>query len=117
MMEMKDRIKELRLAKGLTQEELGKLLGVSHSAIAKYENGMTSNIKMAMVAKMAKIFNCKPSYVMALDDNPKAVSIDMPGMGEEFAKLAELYTILNGEGKERLAQYISDLTSMEKYTK
>lgn len=116
-MEMKDRIRQLRLEKGLTQDELGKLLGVSHSAIAKYENGMTANIKMATVAKMAKIFNCKPSYVMALDDDPKAVSVDMPGASEEFAKLAELYTMLNEEGKERLSQYIGDLASMVKYTK
>jgi transcriptional regulator with XRE-family HTH domain len=38
-MEVGSLIKEARLAKGLTQEELGKLVGVQKSAIAKYENG------------------------------------------------------------------------------
>ncbi len=33
-----ERIKKLRKEKGLTQEQLGKLLGVKKSAIAKYEN-------------------------------------------------------------------------------
>ena len=32
-------IKDARIAKGLTQEELGELVGVQKSAIAKYENG------------------------------------------------------------------------------
>lgn len=114
-MEMKDRIKRLRLEKGLTQEELGKLLGVGHSAVAKYENGMTKNIKTATVAKMAKIFNCKPSYIMAMED--KAVSVDMPDMSEDFARLAEFYTMLNKEGKERAEQYLSDLAQMTKYVK
>ena len=33
------RLKELRLAKGLTQTELGRVAGVGKSAISQYENG------------------------------------------------------------------------------
>ena len=33
------RIKELRIAKGVTQEELAKVLNVKKAAISKYENG------------------------------------------------------------------------------
>lgn len=114
-MKMKDRIRQLRLDKGLTQEELGKLLGVTHATIARYENGMVQNLKLATVAKMAKIFNCKPSYIMAMED--KAVSVDMPDMSDDFARLAEFYTMLNKEGKERAEQYLSDLAQMTKYVK
>ena len=35
-MDMGERIKKLRLEKGLTQEELGKIIGVQKSAIRKY---------------------------------------------------------------------------------
>ena len=38
-------IKDARIAKGLTQEELGAIVGVQKSAIAKYENGRVVNIK------------------------------------------------------------------------
>lgn len=38
-MKLGERIKELRKAKGLTQAELGQLLGVSASMIGQYENG------------------------------------------------------------------------------
>ena len=36
-----ERIKKLRKEKGLTQQQLGEMLGVQKSAIAKYENGHT----------------------------------------------------------------------------
>ena len=52
-----DIIKKLRKQKGLTQQELGKLLGVQKSAIAKYENGRVSNLKKETISKLAEIFN------------------------------------------------------------
>lgn len=69
-MDMGNRIKELRIAAGLTQTELGDKLGVGSSAVAKYEKGRVKNIKQSTIAKMAEIFGCTPSYVMALDDVP-----------------------------------------------
>ena len=45
-MELGQKIKEARLQKGLTQEELGKIVGLQKSAIAKYENGRVVNIKV-----------------------------------------------------------------------
>ncbi len=43
-MKMGDRIKQLRLAKGITQEELGKIVGVKKAAVQKWESGMTKNL-------------------------------------------------------------------------
>lgn len=62
-MDMADRIKERRIALGLTQEELGNKLGLQKSAIAKYENGRVENMKRSVIAKMAKVLECSPSYL------------------------------------------------------
>lgn len=67
-MEMGKRIKELRKAKGLTQEELAQKLGLKDSAIAKYENGRVENIKRSVIIEMAKIFECSPVYLMGLEE-------------------------------------------------
>ena len=40
-----DRIKVLRESKGLTQEELGKLVGTTKQTIFKYETGKIENIE------------------------------------------------------------------------
>ena len=40
-MELKDRIAAVRKAAGLTQEQLGELVGVSRQAVSKWESGQT----------------------------------------------------------------------------
>ena len=50
-MEIGKKIKEARITKGLTQEELGKMVGLQKSAIAKYENGRVVNIKRSILSK------------------------------------------------------------------
>lgn len=68
-MEMGKRIKERRISLGLTQEELGKELGLQKSAIAKYENGRVENIKRGIIAKMADVLKCSPIYLMGFSDD------------------------------------------------
>ena len=72
---MNRRIKERRLALNLTQEELAQRLGLQKSAIAKYESGRVENIKRSVLAKMAEILECSPTYLMGWDDEqPSAPS-------------------------------------------
>ena len=54
-------IKEARLSKGLTQEELGNLVGVQKSAVAKWENGRVVNIKRSSLQRLAVALDMKGS--------------------------------------------------------
>ena len=63
-MNMGERIKELRIAKGYTQEELGKKLGLKKAAIQKYENGNVENIKRSKIKLLADALGVNPSYIM-----------------------------------------------------
>ena len=67
-MSMAERIKEKRLLKNLTQEELAEKLGLQKSAIAKYENGRVENIKRSTIAKMAEVLECSPAYLMGWEE-------------------------------------------------
>ena len=51
-MNVGEKIRAARLEKGMTQEELGSLLGVQKSAIAKYESGRVVNIKRTTLKKI-----------------------------------------------------------------
>ncbi len=66
-------IKELRKQKGLTQEELGEILGVQKSAIAKYENDHVVNLKRETIEKMAEYFGVRPSYIMGMTSQEEDV--------------------------------------------
>lgn len=74
-MGMGDRIKELRIKSGLTQEELGRLIGVQKSAIRKYEAGAVENIKRTSIKIMADAFGVTPTYLMGLDDRPATIAL------------------------------------------
>lgn len=70
-MNIGEKIKNARLAKGFTQEELGKLIGVQKSAIAKYEKGRVVNIKRSVLAKIAQILEIPPiELVSDIEKNP-----------------------------------------------
>ena len=65
-MKTADKIKHLRLQKGFTQEELGKIVGVQRAAINKYEKGTVVNIKRSTLQKLADALGVLP--VDLLDD-------------------------------------------------
>jgi transcriptional regulator with XRE-family HTH domain len=54
---MKLRIRELRKARGMTQADLAKLVGVDQSAVAQWETG-TSGPHRKNLAKLAQILEC-----------------------------------------------------------
>lgn len=59
-----EKIKAARLAKGMTQEELGDILGVQKSAVAKYENGRIVNIKRSTLKKISDVLGIRPSELI-----------------------------------------------------
>ena len=58
-----NRIKELRQASGMTQEELGKVLNVQKSAISKYEKGRVSLTEDILLAAAAH-FGVSTDYIL-----------------------------------------------------
>lgn len=101
MNDMPNRIKERRIAMGLTQEELAEKLGLQKSAIAKYENGRVENIKRSTIQNMANILHCKPSYLLAFDEEPIIMSY---------------YNKLNALGQKTATEHVRLLTLDKKYT-
>ena len=63
-MNIGDKIRTARINKGMTQEELGKALGVQNSAIAKYEKGRVVNIKRSTLKKISDILGIAPSELI-----------------------------------------------------
>lgn len=64
---MKNRLRELREAKGLTQEELAKALGVTRQTIIAIEKGKY-NPSLRLAFKIAKFFKVKIEDVFIYED-------------------------------------------------
>jgi transcriptional regulator with XRE-family HTH domain len=65
-MELKDRLKELRLHKSLSQVALAEQLGVSKSLIGAYETG-DRKPSYEMLTKLADYFRVSADYLTGLD--------------------------------------------------
>ena len=61
------RLKELRLNAGLSQTELGKIIGSSYSAISYWELGINEP-KASFIIALCKYFGCSADYLLGLSD-------------------------------------------------
>lgn len=62
------RIKQIREEKGLTQEELGKLLGMHKSTVQRYESAKIEKIKLPVIEAMAQILDVNPEWLSDKSD-------------------------------------------------
>ena len=63
-----DRIKYYRELRGLTMEQLARLVGVQNSAINKYEKGVVTNIPIERVKKIAGALEVSPRDLLGWEE-------------------------------------------------
>lgn len=103
-------IKDARIAKGLTQEQLGNLVGVQKSAIAKYENGRVVNIKRSTLQGLAKALDLKGSDLI-IESNPKeSASLSARVLTDsDLREMVELYLSLDSDDKKTYKELLRRL--------
>lgn len=67
IMKFQERLKELRTEKGLSQMQLAIILGISQSAIAKWELGKTEPTASAIIS-ISKYFGESTDYILGIID-------------------------------------------------
>ena len=85
-MKIGDRIKSARIAKRMTQEELGRAVGVQKAAIGKYESGRVVNIKRSTLKKLSDVL-CIPPEELIFEDKKNNPTSEGGGLSENRLKL------------------------------
>lgn len=96
-MSIGSRIKELRIKRGLTQEELARQIGVTKGAVANYENEVSSP-KIELMYKLFDVLQCDANYLHQ-DDMKSNVYRDS-STPEEFENIIKKYRALDEHGKD-----------------
>jgi transcriptional regulator with XRE-family HTH domain len=112
-----EKIKYLRQLTNMSQEELGRRVGVQRAAINKYEKGSVTNIPLTTIEKIARVFDVTPTYIVGWngsESNPLAVEVKLlQGIkkfyGKETVDLIEGFITLNDRGRKRVHQYVEDM--------
>lgn len=73
------RIKNLRLEKGLTQEQFAIRLGVTKSIISAYESGVR-HPSLDMLVKISQSFNVTTDFLLGLNKN---LELNVSGLSSE----------------------------------
>ena len=122
-MTLGEKIKKLRLERGLTQEELGDVLGVKKAAVQKYESGQVQNLKQSTIKKLCEVFNKYPDYFIFDDfDNDleaqlrkevEFVQIIEKKYGKEVVGIFEIVIELNDDSKKKVSDYVNDIAFIQ----
>ncbi len=73
---MKNRLKEIRQEKNLSQADIAKALGVTRQAISLYEKG-DRELKLETWQKLADFFNVPVDYLLGISKDRSTLTIDM----------------------------------------
>ena len=87
-----EKIKELRVAKGISQKKLGELLGVSDRAVSKWETGLSNPTAENMI-RLARIFEVPLEHFL---EEEKAADVKHAPKPAGMQSIMELYKIGRG---------------------
>lgn len=127
-MNVGEKIKELRIKKGMTQQELGDYLGVKKSAIQKYENGSIQNLKIDTIRRLCELFEVFPEELIYSEE--LEVTSDSPSnlrlkseirlarlleviYGNDIVDCLDLITRLDAQSKTKAITYMNDLLLLQ----
>lgn len=116
MATLPERIRELRKAAGLTQQQLGDVLGVAKNTVSQYESGRNEpndSIKIAL----ANHFNVSLDYLLGNTDRPgfdsKTPSTFASSITKDGITAIHQYSALSPRNKKLVEGYIQMLTEWE----
>ena len=117
-----ERIRDLRKQRGMTQEDIGKILGIQRAGVQKYENDTVSNISTSVVDKLAEAFEVSPSYLIGWSSREATLSKEVKMFqtatelyGKHVTEIIHIYSTLNEVGQRKILDYAYDLSEIRQY--
>ena len=105
-MSIGDRVRKARKKNGLTQQQLGELIGTSQQAIFKIENGGTYTT--SYLIPIAKCLGVDPFWLES-GENEATSTTQSIALSSDELKLIALYRALSDENKKTLHKLSSAL--------
>lgn len=105
-MEVKDILKNRRIEKHLTLEEVGRMVGVSAATISRWESGEISNMKRDKIVNLANALDLSPSVIMGWEHEYKYDEpyVNASMVAEESVK----YNASSNDNSENFNYYLNE---------
>lgn len=90
------RIRDLRVARKLTQPQLAKALGITQGSITDLETGKSKAPASQTLTKLARLFEVDPEWLMT----GKGAQHPVASLSDAESELLLIYRALSSEGQE-----------------
>ena len=120
-------IRSARQQKGLSMEELGKLVGVRKGTIGKWESGTTAKIAPDKLEKVSQVLGVPIAQTAVTvyktdqvcknrkEKRETAKGVVFQEWGQDTLALIETFSRLTLEGQKKVLEYSQDLVDNAKY--
>lgn len=106
-MDVGEYIKQLRLSRGLSQEELGKIAGVQRAAVQKWEAGKVQNLKRDTIKILADYFDVNPAKFIDIDSD----ELNDDEENQLNKEILEIFNRISDDKKREALKYIKYIES------
>lgn len=116
------RLKATRLAKGLTQKQLGERSGIADPTIRKYESGKL-NPKLETIQRLADALQVDFADLAGFTEHEMKLSAEVSlldkakEIGGTVYELNVSFAHLNTTGQQKAVDYVKDLAQIDTYKK
>lgn len=110
-LQMKTRIKELRLEKKLTQQALAKKLGINQTSLSKIECG-ASTPDALLLADLSRFFHVTTDYILLLSEERLAADSLLADNMSNLKKYQHLIAIYQKMTQKQQGDFYNFLCSM-----
>lgn len=116
-MSVGEQIRRLRIARNLTQKELGALCGMADSAIRRYESGRVGNPTQSTLQRIANALEVPIGELLGMSDVDAFVAeFDEKTQDEfQFDEIKRIWKHLGPAGKQVTLNVIKGLTTIPEY--
>ena len=108
---MNTRLKEIRLKKGLSQDEFSKKLGISRSHVAGLEGGRKT-LTERLLNDISREYNVNKQWLISGDGEMFIDPLDDIQLDEDIKEITKLYLSLDENMKRTVKKFIQ--ASLEK---
>ena len=106
-MNLSEKIRYLRIQKGMTQAELAEKLNTTKQTIGKYENQVVTNLPLNRIQELADALDTTPAYLMGWGEEKPA---DASSADELDLAILSLVNQLPAEQKRFLLAQLRGVT-------
>ena len=108
---LSEKLREVRLSRGMSQVELAKQLGVTKQSVSNWEN---DNIQPSvdMLVRLARLFGVSTDYLLGLTNNPAPAAVSgsdtvpgVPAWSTGTPPVSGLYVVKSGVPAEEGPQW------------